>query len=598
MDVRFDADVMVPMRDGVRLATDIYRPLDAGPVPVLLVRLPYGKRFFLSVYGVRTVPDVLSLVRAGYAVVWQDVRGLDHSEGIFTAFENERCDGEDTLAWLLAQDWCIGKVGSYGPSYLGITQWHLAGGKSDGLAAMVPTQASPSHYRAGPLHHQGGLMGLGSSLTWSLHMVFRQWERRLSDGSGGACDPATLPKLIEVLPEADRSKLLPVLAAQANPQEFLERLPISDRPELAIYARWYGEWIDHDCYDEYWRGISPGEVYENVDVPALHVGGWFDPFVGETASAYVGMKKRASSQAARSGQRLVIGPWAHGDFTGVFSERDFGPMAGIMDLAPMHISFFDRWLRGVEGAIDDSKPVRIFVMGLNQWRDEEDWPLPDTVYTSYFLHSAGRANSSVGDGVLSAEEPNSQTFDAYLYNPRRPVPTHGGYQLPGPSGPAGPTDQSVNERRDDVLCYTTSPLDRPLEVTGPISLVLHVSSSAPDTDFIAKLIDVDPDGRALFLTEGALRARYRNSVTRQELLTPGEIYQIELDMFATSNVFLPGHRLRLEITSSNFPRFDRNTNTGGKIAYETEDDFVCAINQIHHGRDRLSRLILPIIDRA
>jgi uncharacterized protein len=337
---------------------------------------------------------------------------------------------------------------------------------------------------------------------------------------------------------------------------------------------------------------------------SLNVGGWFDIFINQTLTAYMTLRKRGASEAARSGQRLLICPWSHGVLTGVFPEMHFGPPGDALtqDITGVHLKFYDRWINGNAQALDDAKPVRIFVMGINQWRDETDWPLPDTTWTDYYLSGDGLANSLHGDGVLSTHPPAAETFDAYLSDPRRPVPTLGGHLYGGlPASPAslaaGPADQRPNEVRDDVLCYTTDTLDQPLEVTGPITLVLHASSSAKDTDFIAKLIDVYPDGRAMFVTEGAIRARYRQSTTQPHLLVPGEIYELRFELWGTSNVFLPGHRLRLEITSSNFPRFDCNTNTGGNIGFETADNFVLALNRIYHGPDYPSRLILPIIDR-
>jgi putative CocE/NonD family hydrolase len=272
--------------------------------------------------------------------------------------------------------------------------------------------------------------------------------------------------------------------------------------------------------------------------------------------------------------------------TGVYPDRSFGPMAAssVLRLTNLHVKFFDRWIRGDVNALDDIAPVKIFVMGIDQWRDEQDWPLPDTRWTDYHLTSGGHANTANGDGT-------------YLYDPRRPVPTIGGACLPITPGFSGPVDQRAVAGRDDVLCYTTPVLTEPVEVTGPISVTLFVSSSAVDTDFTAKLVDVFPDGKAINLCDGILRARYRNGLDHQEVMEPGTVYEITVDMTATANVFLPGHRIRLDISSSNFPRYDRNTNTGGVIAEESEDQMIPAVNRIHHGPQHPSRLTLPIIDR-
>jgi len=326
----------------------------------------------------------------------------------------------------------------------------------------------------------------------------------------------------------------------------------------------------------------------------LNISGWYDIFLWGTFQNYQGMQQRGGTEHARRNQRVIIGPWTHSNFTGSFPEREFGAAASsdALDLTGLQLHWFDRWLKETDNGVDREPPVMLFVMGIDRWRAEADWPLPGTQYRPYCLHSAGRANTLHGDGTLSDEPP-----DVYLYNPLRPVPTVGG-QILMPGGNAnGPRDQRAVEMRDDVLVYSTPVLERPVEVTGPIELRLFVASSARDTDFTGKLVDVYPDGRAMILTEGILRARYRNSFTAPELLEPDAIYEIRLDLWATANVFLPGHRIRLEVSSSNFPRFDRNSNTGGEIANEAASDYRPAINRIFHDAAHPSRLILPIIER-
>lgn len=586
MEIVIERDVMVAMRDGVRLATDIYRPGAGEPVPALVVRLPYGKASAGLMADGRNLPSIQALVEAGYAAVWQDSRGSGGSEGDFTALQDETRDGEDLLQWLTAQPWCNGTFGAYGRSYLGFTQWSLAAGQVDGqLRAIVPSYTSADHY-AGAFHHEGGLVALNCATAWSINMATMQAVR--SANQAGA-----------------QPNVQPLQQAAAAGVRYYERLPLSDRPELREYAPWYAGWVDHPNHDAYWRGLSPSEHYGAMTVASLNVGGWFDIFLNQTLSAYQTLRKGGASEAARAGQRLLVGPWSHGVLTGVFPEMNFGMPGDILtqDITGAHLTFFDRWIRGNTQALDDTKPVRIFVMGVNQWRDEADWPLPDTTWTDYYVDGAGRANTLNGDGVLATQAPSSAAFDAYLYNPRRPVPTCGGHLYGGlpmvsdPSLAAGPADQRSNEARDDVLCYTSAALEQPLEVTGPITLALYASSSARDTDFVAKLIDVHPDGRAMFVTEGALRARYRQSTAEPRMLVPGSVYELRFELWATSNVFLPGHRLRLEITSSDFPHFDRNTNSGGDIGHESEEDFVLAVNRIYHGPSHPSRLILPIIVR-
>jgi hypothetical protein len=586
MQLQVERDVMVPMRDGVRLATDLYRPVTADRVPALVVRLPYGKALAGALADGRNLPAVLALAEAGYAVAWQDSRGSGNSEGNFTALQDESRDGEDLLRWLAEQPWCNGRFGTYGRSYLGFTQWSLAASKArDSLLAIVPSYTSADHF-AGAFHHEGGLYALNCATAWSLNMA-RMLQLR--PGAGEAHLPGAMQDLQR---------------AAAAETQYYRRLPLDDRPELRETAPWYSTWFEHPNRDDFWAAISPSQHYESMSTPALHIGGWFDIFINQTLAAYTALKKNGAG-AARAGQRLLVGPWSHGVLNGVFPEAHFGPLGDAItqDITGAHIRFYDRWINENPQALDDSKPVRIFVMGVNSWRDEEDWPLPDTQYTNYYLTGSGRANSSNGDGALSEQPPADAAVDAYLYDPRRPVLTIGGHLYSGlpnvshPSLAAGPADQSSNELRDDVLCYTTEVLGQPVEVTGPVTLVLYVESTAKDTDFVAKLIDVHPDGRAMFVTEGALRARFRKSAAEPELLAPGEVYEFQLDLWGTSNVFLPGHQIRLEVTSSSFPRFDCNTNTGGPIGQEAEEDLLPAVNRIHHGPSHASRLILPIINR-
>jgi putative CocE/NonD family hydrolase len=335
-----------------------------------------------------------------------------------------------------------------------------------------------------------------------------------------------------------------------------------------------------------------------VRIPSLNVGGWYDCFLGGTLGNYRGMKERGGSEAGRR-PRLIVGPWAHGATTGMFPEQSFGTMADMdaFSLVTQQIRFFDRHLRGSEDGLDGEPPVKLFVMGANVWRDEADWPLPDTRYARYYLHSNGRASVSEADGILSLAPPGDEACDVYDYDPRDPVPTVGGQTfLPGLRNGAnsGPRDQRPVESRPDVLCFTTPALERDTEVTGPVTLTLYAASSARDTDFTGKLVDVHPSGRAVILTEGILRARHRTAPSAPELLEPGTVYELRIDLWATANVFKAGHRIRLEVASSNFPRFDRNTNTGGDF---DGDEIVVAENRVYHDAGRPSHLTLPLIER-
>jgi putative CocE/NonD family hydrolase len=578
MTFTVEKDVMVAMRDGVELATDAWIP-SVTPAPTLLVRLPYGKDLpQLLAYGL--MPNIFALVEAGYAVVYQDCRGTFRSGGEFVPMLNEPADGTDTIAWLVRQPWCDGNIGSYGASYLGFVQWASVSAGAP-VKAIAPAVTTTDYYTA-PWYSEGGAASWHTVQSWTTQMAMIETLRQLGLGSG---DPQLLGELTGMM---------------ADPQPHLEAMPPSRQPAVEKVWPWWSELLSHPARDTWWQGLSVLDRAEQVTVPALHIGGWFDIFAANTARSFTELRARAGTAEAREGQRLIIGPWDHLNSTGIYPDRRFGLTADAItqDLTGQHVRFFDRWLRDRRGALDGSAPVKIFVMGIDQWRQEQDWPLPDTRYVPYYLHSSGRANTAAGDGELSTEAPAQTAADAFLYDPRRPVPTLGGrVMLPSTANAAGPVDQRPAETRDDVLCFTSPVLTEPLEVTGHVSLTLYASSSAPDTDFTGKLVDVFPDGRAIFLTDGIIRARYRKSLAEPEPLTPGEPCQLDLDLSVTSNVFLPGHRIRLEVSSSNFPRFDRNTNTGGIIADEPADQATTAVNRVLHGPSYPSQLILPVISR-
>ena len=579
MSFTVEKDIMVPMRDGVALATDTWIPAGGAPGPVLLVRLPYGKDM-IGLYAYGLAPNMFALLEAGYAVVYQDCRGTFRSGGEFTPMLNEASDGADTVAWLLEQPWCDGQVGTFGASYLGFVQWASASAGSP-LAAIAPAVTTTDYY-ATPWYSEGGALSLHAIQTWTTTMALAQGQRAMAAGAG---DPHALTELARMA---------------ADPAAHLAELPVRVRPALEKQWPWWAEILAHPARDQYWRDLSVSDRFEDITVPALNIGGWFDIFVNSTVGTFAGLRLRGGSAAAREGQRLIVGPWDHLNSTGVYPDRQFGMMANALlaDLTGAHRRFYDRWLRGDQDALAGTAPVRIFVMGIDQWRDEQDWPLPGTAYTGYHLDSSGRANSADGDGTLRREAPGAEHADTYLYDPRRPVPTLGGRVMsPAAANAAGPVDQRAAEARPDVLCYSTPVLEHPVEVTGHVSLTLFVSSSAADTDFTGKLVDVFPDGRAIFLTDGILRARYRNSLAEPEPLTPDQVYEVTLDLSVTSNVFLPGHRIRLEVSSSNFPRFDRNTNTGGTVAEDGQADIRVAVNRVLHGPGHPSRLVLPVIDR-
>jgi putative CocE/NonD family hydrolase len=578
MDIVVQKNILVPMRDGVALAADIYRPAAGGPFPTLVARLPYNKDL-LSIL-VLLAPDPLRLAQAGYAVVVQDCRGCYGSGGVFSPFFQEGPDGVDTLRWAAAQPWSSGALGMIGGSYLGAAQWLAAAEAPGVLQALAPFITSDQFHS--PWTYQGGALQLGFTLFWALgYFALPELHRRL------ARRQATLADLARAI------------GALGRIDELYRRMPLVEAPELAATAPFYRDWLLHPEADAYWRAAAPGAAYERIAAPALNIGAWYDIFLAGTLASYQGMRDRGGGDAARR-PGLIVGPWSHGVWHGAFPERDFGPLAGIdaANVAGAQIRWFDYWLKGEENGLEGDCPVKIFVMGADRWYEEDDWPLPSTQYRRLYLRGGGAANTLHGDGALAWAPPGDEPPDRYAYDPRDPAPTCGGATLmPGALSAVngGPRDQRAVEARPDVLVYSTPPLERPVEVVGPVRLTLFASSSARDTDFTGKLVDVFPDGRAIILTDGILRARYRDGVPRP--LEPGAVYELSIDLVATANLFRAGHRIRLEVSSSNFPRFDRNTNTGGTIATEAEADCIVAVNHVFHDSSRPSHLVLPVIER-
>jgi len=549
-EVTIERAVTMTTRDGVTLRADIYRPKADGKFPVLLQRTPYNKGDGESPFGRRAAAG-------GFVVIVQDVRGRYSSDGEWYPFKNESNDGYDTIEWAAALPYSNGKVAMYGASYVGATQMLAAIGSPPHLAGIFPV-VTASNYHDG-WTYQGG--------------AFTQWFNE-SWTSGLTED--TLNRKVRA----------------HNPLNWIWKLPLTEYPFLeepspASLAPYFADWAHHPDFDDYWRQWSIEDHFDNIKVPGYFVAGWYDIFQGGTIRNYVGLKKRVP------GQRLMVGPWYHGPFDGQTGELNFGP-ASKGDTDADELRWYDNLLRGVDNGSKQEKPVKIFVMGKNAWRDEDDWPLARARSTSYFLHSAGSANTRTGNGALSTSTPNEERADRYTYDPANPTPTRGGgLCCDNDHLPSGAFDQRTNEERQDVLVYTTPEFASDFEVTGPIAAELYVSSSAVDTDFTAKLVDVWPNGFAQNLTDGILRARYRNSHAHPEPMKSGEIYKIRVDMWNTSNVFLAGHRLRLEISSSNFPRFDRNLNTGEPAGSSSQ--FVKAENVVYHDTQHPSALILPVV---
>jgi putative CocE/NonD family hydrolase len=565
--VKIERGVEVKMRDGVILRGDIFRPDADGKFPVLLQRTPYRR----SVWGY-AVDFAQRAASRGYVVFLQDVRGRYTSDGDWYPFIHESDDGYDTVEWIAAQPYSNGKVGMFGGSYVGATQMLAAIAHPPHLTGICPV-VTASNYHDG-WTYQGGAFEQWFDESWTSGLAQDTVLHQIEHMPGS-------PEAVNVLP------LTKYPIFNTNPAS-------SVNAATAVVAPYFLDWLAHTNYDDYWKRLSIEDHHAEIRVPALHVGAWYDIFLGGTLRNYVGLKKNAATEEARKGQRLLVVIGGHAGGGRKIGELDFGPEAEKQEEDDVTLAWYDFLFKGAQNEFATGKPVKIFVMGLNQWRDEDDWPLARAQATKYFLHSDGNANSVKGTGALSTSAPVKEPGDKYTYDPANPAPTVGGPLCCDSDHLApGPRDQRKGEDRTDVLVYSTLPLERDLEVTGPVRLDCFASSSAVDTDFTAKLVDVYPDGTAINLTEGILRARYRDSQEKATPLTPGQAYPLTIDLWATSNVFKAGHRIRLEVSSSNFPRFDRNLNTGEPAS--TSDKPATATNTILHDKEHPSALILPVV---
>ena len=576
--VLVERDVPMQTRDGVTLRADVYRPDAPGRFPVLLSRLPYNKHL-------RPRPgDIDYFVERGYGVIMQDTRGRFSSDGDeYYALIWEMPDGYDAVEWAASLPWADGNVGTMGQSYLGATQYLLAPSRPPHLKAAFPVSAAADFHQCW-VYHTGGAFEFGWQIPYAILMARDSLERQ----------DLTAPLLATL--ERD---LIPAPTPFAQPlsDQAYRRLPLMVWGDLLRpVARYLTDYLRHPEDGPYWWAINVERQHANINTPMYHVTSWYDIFLRGGLAHFCGLRQHAMTAEARTQQKILIGPWAHRfPYTSPTSQGtgdiDFGPNAGIA-LHETQLRWFDYYLKGINSGILEEAPVKIFVMGANVWRDEQEWPLARTHYTPYYLHSQGQANSLRGDGRLDPVVPGEEPADRFIYDPHDPVPTCGGNTL---IIPMGVQDQRQVETRQDVLVYTSGPLTTPLEVTGPLVVTLYAASSTPDTDFTAKLVDVRPDGYAQNLADGIIRARYRTSRMIPTLLTPGQVHELTIDLWATSHVFLPGHSLRLEIASSNFPRFDRNLNTGDDQA--TGSRWQTAVQTIFHDQRYPSHIRLPVIPR-
>ncbi|MEM6413666.1 MAG: CocE/NonD family hydrolase [Pseudomonadota bacterium] len=542
-------NLLAPMRDGVGLATDLIRPDAPGAYPVVLMRTPYNKveahdNSFLN-----------SLVQRGYIVAIQDCRGRFNSDGVFTPYRNERTDGYDAVEWIAEQSWCDGNVGMEGGSYAGGTQWFAAMDAPPHLKAIMPGVAQWDAFHNEPVLNGCLLLPM---LEW-MHVMGRRSKQYGSDHEWFNQD-----------------------------RDYFHALPIASGAEAGgSTSEWWEEWMDHPNLDDFWRSRSYSEDWRKIKVPALNITGWWDMGLPSSPGAFLGMRGNSRAPKVAAAQQMIIGPWPHWvnrkrNLNGV----DFGEKA-IVNLDDYKTRFLDRWLKGKDNGLGDDPRVQIFVLGANEWRSSDEWPLPETAFTPFYFHSKGDANSSNGGGVLSRDTPGGEPSDSFTYDPMNPTGVRWDLR-------DGPVDDRATAEREDVLCYTTKTLSEPLDVIGPVSCVLFGSSSALDTDWHVRLVDVHPNGEARYLCHGALRARFRNSFEEPELLEPNKIYKFDITMDACGIRFLPGHRIRIEVMSSWFPRYDRNMNSGAPNNFRDANPVV-ANNRIHHEKAYPSHLILPLV---
>jgi uncharacterized protein len=553
-EIEIEFGVKQEMRDGIKLSSHIYMPNRRNATksfPTVVTRSPYT-----SVEGFqRAMSDEAKFfARNGYAYVIQDCRGKNDSDGWYHPFFDDPTDGFDTLSWCVRQDWCNGSIGTIGASYQAWNQWGTAILKPPGLKTMISIVALPDPVLNVPFQN-------GALVLW-----MAEWMA-----------------LIEGRKNTDTTIYDTLKIFNHLPLETTDRL-------FGRKSKIWKNWIDHPSADDsYWKKSFYQDKLDQVDLPALHISGWYDDDLIGTHKNFVAMCEPKKKN--RENQKLIIGPWPHH----VNSTRKLGPVdfgeAALIDLQRVKLAWFDHWLKGKENGIVDEPKVDIFVMGRNEWKKSDSWPSKETVYTKYFLKSDGRANTSSGDGELVTGSPSQHgETDSYSYDPSDPCPNIFDTSI---SPAEGPFDQRPIERRDDVLVYSTPPLESEVEISGPVAVKIHASTSAKDTDFWAQLVDVYPNGFSMHLTEGIIRGRYRKSLERPELLEAGKVYEFDIDLWVISNCFLKNHKIRLDVSSSSFPKYDRNPNMGHEFGRDSE--LIVASQKVFHSGEYPSHVLLPIV---
>ncbi len=564
-DVTLERDRPATMRDGTILRADVYRPRGPGPYPVLLQRTPYNKMFAQTcVYQ-----HPAWYARHVYVVVVQDVRGRFASDGRFDPYRHEAEDGADTIAWAASLEAVTGRVGTFGCSYAGANQLLAAGQAPPALACSVVGCAGDDFYDGWT--YRGGALQLGFVISWILQAL-------------AGPDAAK---------RGDRQSFDRVRALAADiPSAY--RRPLADWIASGDLPAYLTDWIMHDTRDSFWQALAPSRAFPGIRVPCLHVSGWYDIFLQGTLANYHALQQASVGDAARQ-HAMIIGPWQHVPWARINGAVDYGPDGDNL-IDALQLAWFDRWLKD-RTPDRNAAPVRYFLMGANAWAEADAWPPKGARTCELFLRSTGRAVSLSGDGALSSEAPAEEPPDIFVYDPGNPVPSRGGASCCcADVAPVGAFDQQSIEIRNDVLVYTSAPLASACDVVGPVELVLHAATDGPDTDWTAKLVDVHPDGRAINVCDGIIRARYRDSLSEPALLEPGIAYEYRIHLGATATRFSRGHCIRLEISSSNFPTYDVNFNTGCRGCDADPWTMRLATQMVLHDGAHASRLVLALSD--
>lgn len=563
-DVTIERDVPAEMRDGTILRADVYRPPGGDAAPVLLARSPYGKTVNVSTFG---SAHPIWLSRHGYVVVVQDTRGRFSSDGEFYPFLNEMEDGYDTVEWAARLPGANGDVGMFGFSYVGATQLLAAVTGPPSLASIAPAFTASQYYDGWT--YNGGALAAAFVCYW-----------------------ANLLALDTAMRDHDQARAESLLTSLGQATDWYWSLPLSDyQPLRGGHAPYFYDWIEHHTYDDYWKRWSIDEDYSRIDVPALHIGGWYDVFLSGTVENFNGLSAEAGTSESRSRQKLLLGPWTHMPWTPVGRDGFVGPSTNQID--DWMLRWFDQTLKGEETGVLDH-PVTLFTLD-GEWAEFEEWPPQDVKVERWFSHSGGRANSKYGDGRLDRDVPGAEPADIFVYDPGVPIPSLGGHSCCFDSiTPMGPADQHAAEVSRMMLVYTSEPMEKPIEIIGDVSVTLYAASSALDTDFTARLCVVDETGRSVNIQEGILRARYRNSLSEPELLEPGKVYELEIGLGPVGASIPAGSRVRLDISSSDFPQWDRNLNTGGTPLHESVMAARPATQTVLHDSSHMTHVKLPI----